>query len=88
MTPREALSNRERIVTVANGWVMLPLLLVLVLGDIGLFIYSIAAGKAEMAETFAGMKREEKAEAARIKAEEKAADREFAEMLREKAGAQ
>jgi len=47
MTPREALSNRERIVTVANGWVMLPLLLVLVLGDIGLFIYSIAAGKAD-----------------------------------------
>jgi ribose transport system permease protein len=49
---------------------------------------AIAAGKAEMAETFAGMKREEKAEAARIKAEEKAADREFAEMLRKKAGAQ
>ena len=47
MTPREALSNRERIVTVANGWVMLPLLLALVLGDIGLFIYSIAAGKAD-----------------------------------------
>jgi len=47
MTPREALSNRERIVTVANGWVMLPLLLVLILGDIGLFIYSIAAGKAD-----------------------------------------
>jgi regulator of protease activity HflC (stomatin/prohibitin superfamily) len=47
MTPREALSNRERVVTVANGWVMLPLLLALVLGDIGLFIYSIAAGKAD-----------------------------------------
>jgi len=47
MTPREALSNRERIVTVANGWVMLPLLLVLVLGDIGLFIYAIAAGKGD-----------------------------------------
>src|ERR1035438_984645 len=47
MTPREALSNRERIVTVANGWVMLPLLLLLILGDIGLFIYAIAAGKAD-----------------------------------------
>ena len=47
MTPREALSNRERIVTVPNGWVLLPLLLALVLGDIGLFIYSIAAGKAD-----------------------------------------
>ena len=47
MTPREALSNRERIVTVANGWVMLPLLLLLILGDIGLFIYAIAAGKGD-----------------------------------------
>jgi regulator of protease activity HflC (stomatin/prohibitin superfamily) len=47
MTPREALSNRERIVTVPNGWVMLPLLLAFVLGDIGLFIYAIAAGKAD-----------------------------------------
>jgi len=44
MTTQEASSNRERIVTVANGWVMLPLLFALMLGDIGLFIYSIAAG--------------------------------------------
>jgi regulator of protease activity HflC (stomatin/prohibitin superfamily) len=44
MPTNEALSNRERVVTVANGWVALTLLLLLVLGDIGLFIYSIAAG--------------------------------------------
>ncbi len=46
MTPQEASSNRERIVTVANGWVMLPLLLALILGDFAMFISSIAAGKA------------------------------------------
>ena len=42
MTPQEASSNRERVVSVGNGWVMLPLLIVLLLGDIGLFSYSIA----------------------------------------------
>jgi regulator of protease activity HflC (stomatin/prohibitin superfamily) len=42
MTPQEISSNRERIVTVGNGWVMLPLLLILMLGTIGLFIYAIA----------------------------------------------
>src|ERR1035441_7388922 len=41
-----ALSNSERVVTVANGWVALTLLLLLLLADIGLFIYSIAAGVA------------------------------------------
>jgi ribose transport system permease protein len=46
---------------------------------------AIDTGKAEAAENFARMKREEKAEAARIKAEEKIADREFAEMLKKKA---
>jgi regulator of protease activity HflC (stomatin/prohibitin superfamily) len=47
MTPQEVSSNRERVVTVASGWVMLPLLFILLFGDIGLFIYSIAAGKAD-----------------------------------------
>jgi regulator of protease activity HflC (stomatin/prohibitin superfamily) len=42
MTPHEALSNRERVVSVANGWLMLPLLLLLLFGNIALFIYSIA----------------------------------------------
>ncbi len=36
--------NREREVEVFNGWVMLPLLIGLLLGDIALCIYSIAAG--------------------------------------------
>jgi ribose transport system permease protein len=46
---------------------------------------AIGVARAETARTFASMKREEKAEAARIKAEERAADREFAEMLKKKA---
>jgi len=41
MTPNAASSNRERIVTVANGWVMLPLLLILLLADIVMFFYSV-----------------------------------------------
>ncbi|HEX3748206.1 MAG TPA: SPFH domain-containing protein [Bryobacteraceae bacterium] len=47
MTPREALSNRERVVTVASGWVMLPLLLLLLVGNFGLFIWSIASAPAD-----------------------------------------
>ena len=46
---------------------------------------AIYAARTETAQTFARMKREEKAETARIKAEERAADREFAEMLKKKA---
>jgi len=42
----------------------------------------IRAARVEMRSTFARMKREEKAEQVRIRAEEKAADHEFAEMLR------
>jgi regulator of protease activity HflC (stomatin/prohibitin superfamily) len=37
-------ANRERAVRVFNGWVMLPVLLGLLLGDIALLIYSIVAG--------------------------------------------
>ena len=36
--------NRERMVKVHNGWVMLPIVIVLLLGAIALFIYSIVAG--------------------------------------------
>ena len=36
--------NRERILKVFNGWVMLPIVLFLLLGAIALFIYSIVAG--------------------------------------------
>jgi len=42
----------------------------------------IRAARVEMKSTFARMKREEKAEQVRIRVEEKAADHEFAEMLR------
>jgi ribose transport system permease protein len=42
----------------------------------------LRSARAELQTTFARMKTEEKAEAARIRAEEKAADHEFAEMVR------
>jgi len=41
-----ALSNSERVVTLANGGLMLAVLIALLLGDIGLFLYSIVAGVA------------------------------------------
>ena len=47
MTPNEASSNRERVITVASGWVMLPFLLALILGDVAMFIYSIAGARFE-----------------------------------------
>jgi ribose transport system permease protein len=48
----------------------------------------ISAARTELKTTFARMKREEKAEQARIRAEEKAADHEFAEMIKRKELAQ
>jgi regulator of protease activity HflC (stomatin/prohibitin superfamily) len=36
--------NRENEIKVFNGWVMLPVAIILVLGGVALFIYSIAAG--------------------------------------------
>ncbi len=36
--------NREKVVTVLSGWVMLPPVLILLLGAIALFIYSIQSG--------------------------------------------
>jgi len=50
MRTNEAVSNSERVVSVANGWLMLAVLIALLLGDIGLFIYSIAAGTATNGE--------------------------------------
>jgi len=41
----------------------------------------VAAARAEMRATFARMKKEQKAEQSRIRAEERAADRDFAEMI-------
>jgi regulator of protease activity HflC (stomatin/prohibitin superfamily) len=36
--------NRERVVSVQNGWVMLPIVLILLLGPVASFIWSIVAG--------------------------------------------
>ncbi len=44
MNTNQVAANRELMVRVKNGWVMLPLLLGLLVGNIVLLIYSIAAG--------------------------------------------
>ena len=44
MNTNQVAANRERVVRAKNGWVMLPLLLGLLVGDIGLLAYSIVAG--------------------------------------------
>jgi len=46
MVTNEMPSNREQVKRLANGWPMLAVLVLLLLGDIGLMIYSIAAGSA------------------------------------------
>ena len=46
METNETSSNRERVKRLANGWVAVAALVLLLLGDIGLMIYSIAAGSA------------------------------------------
>jgi regulator of protease activity HflC (stomatin/prohibitin superfamily) len=45
MKPETITSNRERVVRLFNGWIMLPVDIILLLGAIALFIYSIAAGE-------------------------------------------
>jgi regulator of protease activity HflC (stomatin/prohibitin superfamily) len=47
MRTEEAASSRERVVGLANGLVMLLVLMVFLLADVGLFIYSIAARPAD-----------------------------------------
>lgn len=44
MSTSKPAQNRERVVTVKNGWVLLPLLILFLIGDIALLIYSIAEG--------------------------------------------
>ncbi len=44
MNSSSSTDNRERIVRVHNGWVMLPINLILLFGAIALLVYSIAAG--------------------------------------------
>src|SRR5664280_283359 len=52
MKTDEALTNRERIVSLANGWMMLAVLIVLLLGDIGLLVYAVTAGTAATGQPF------------------------------------
>ncbi len=47
--------NREQVVTVQNGWVWLPLVILLELGSIALFIYSLAAGDRQLGHPFWGL---------------------------------
>ncbi|HEV2392451.1 MAG TPA: SPFH domain-containing protein [Verrucomicrobiae bacterium] len=42
MNPTNANTNAERAVTVQNGWIWLPIVIILKLGSLALFIYSIA----------------------------------------------
>jgi regulator of protease activity HflC (stomatin/prohibitin superfamily) len=44
MNTTTSIGNRERITTVHNGWVMLPLVLLLLFGGLALFIYSMIEG--------------------------------------------
>jgi regulator of protease activity HflC (stomatin/prohibitin superfamily) len=48
-------SNRELAVRVQNGWVWLPIVLLLILGDIALIIYSIAAGVNHVGHPYFGL---------------------------------
>jgi regulator of protease activity HflC (stomatin/prohibitin superfamily) len=45
MTVQQPAVNRERQTRVLNGWLMLPIVLLLLLGGVALFIYSIVAGE-------------------------------------------
>jgi hypothetical protein len=47
--------NREKSVQVTNGWVMLPVVILLMLGGLALFIYSIAAGADSVGHPFWGL---------------------------------
>ena len=53
-TERSAM-NRERQVKVLNGWVMLPVVILLLLGGVALFIYSLAAGIKAVNHPFWGL---------------------------------
>lgn len=47
--------NRERQVKVFNGWVMLPVAIILMLGGVAMFIYSLAAGFRELEHPYWGL---------------------------------
>ncbi len=50
MATNEMSSNREQVKRLVSGWLMLPVLILLLLGDIALMIYSIAGGAAATGE--------------------------------------
>jgi regulator of protease activity HflC (stomatin/prohibitin superfamily) len=50
MNPTQAAPSNERVVSVHNGWIMLPLFIVLLLADIALLVFAIAHGKATTGE--------------------------------------
>ncbi|MGA2139151.1 MAG: SPFH domain-containing protein [Verrucomicrobiia bacterium] len=54
-TANRTSTSREQVVTVPNGWVMLPLLLGLLLFDIFLFIYSLNVGENASGHPFVGL---------------------------------
>jgi regulator of protease activity HflC (stomatin/prohibitin superfamily) len=55
MNTQELTQNRETETTVQNGWLMLPLLIAFLLGDIGLFIYAVSGGFAHHGEPLPGL---------------------------------
>src|SRR6266498_4795036 len=48
MNAETLVTNKERAVTVFNGWIALPLAILLLLGGLTVFIYSIVAGVNEL----------------------------------------
>ena len=55
MNTESSAVNRERPAKVMSGWIMLPVVLVLILGGVAMFIYSIAAGDREVNHPFWGL---------------------------------
>jgi regulator of protease activity HflC (stomatin/prohibitin superfamily) len=55
MKTDEAVSSRERIIGVPNGWTMLVVLIASLLADVGLIVYSIAAGTAATGQPYVGL---------------------------------
>jgi regulator of protease activity HflC (stomatin/prohibitin superfamily) len=55
MKTDEAVSSRERVIGVFNGWTMLILTIAALLGDFGLIVYSIAAVAADIGRPYVGL---------------------------------
>ena len=55
MNTETSVANQERQVKVLNGWLMLPAVILLLIGGVALFIYSIAAGVKAVDHPFWGL---------------------------------